>query len=517
MREVKPAQSVHRRVMWVVALAVTMLGATSGPAMAATLFDKGSLMFNSSTPQTLTLSSDDGAAVNGPVTLLTGSGVAGTVPFTATGSCAGATKAPPVTKPIPCTLSVTYTGAAGATAGAQLSVSTTSGSKAVLLRANSPKATVCPTQGSTDCKASATIPTAFTAAVGAPTQQVFDIKAGPDGTAPLTVSGVTAAAPYTVDASSCSGIAPGGRCSAIVTFNPTAAGTYPATLTINSNDQISPGPSVSITGTATAAGAIPTPTIPGTIPGTLPGTSPGTTPGTATKRAGVTGFRFSARSVAPGGKGTFRFTLERPGPRHHLDRSQGAWQAGQVPPRREHHRRVGEDRREQHEVQRQDQGQGAQGRHLPSHDLDDEQGRCGREALRDIHRQEEEALAALAGSGPDQRRRTQVRPAPPFGGAESLNEVQGAGDPGRRATAGGIRQRAVGRGCVRIDHGGVATLGDDAERHHEDTHGKPGNHRAYEKNHHGHSSRARRPACRPSQAGRRMFEPARQATAAGGP
>ena len=58
--------------MWVVALAVTMLGATSAPAMAVTAFDKGSLMFNSATPQTLTLSSDDGASVNGPVTLLTG-------------------------------------------------------------------------------------------------------------------------------------------------------------------------------------------------------------------------------------------------------------------------------------------------------------------------------------------------------------------------------------------------------------------------------------------------------------
>lgn len=298
--------------MWVVALAVTMLGATSAPAMAVTAFDKGSLMFNSATPQTLTLSSDDGASVNGPVTLLTGAGTAGAVPFTATGSCTGATKTPPVTKPLPCTLSVTYTGGAGATAGAQLSVSTTSGSKAVLLRANAPKATVCPTQGSTECKASTTVPTAFTTTAGVPTQQVFDIKAGPDGTAPLTVSSVTAAAPYTVDVSACSGIPPGGRCSAIVVFNPTAAGTFPATLTLNSNDPISPGPSVTVTGTASSAGTAP-PTLPGTIPGipATPGTT-GTTPGTATRRASVTGFRFSARSIAPGSRGTFRFTLAAP-------------------------------------------------------------------------------------------------------------------------------------------------------------------------------------------------------------
>ena len=47
-------------------------------------------------------------------------------------------------------------------------------------------------------------------------------------------------------------IAPGGSCQISVTFNPTAAGSLPTTITIASNDPITPAYTENITGTGVA-------------------------------------------------------------------------------------------------------------------------------------------------------------------------------------------------------------------------------------------------------------------------
>lgn len=327
MRNATAPQSMSRRATRIVALTVIMLGATSANAIAApTGFDKSSLSFDASgDKQTLLLSTTEGGQVTGPATLV-GPGGSGAAPAgfsVPTDQCG---KDATVAKPNSisssgCKVGVKFNGSTKA--GAQLTIDTTKGKQTVLLRANAPKATVC-AAGSTTCGASVTLPAALSTTVGTSRTQTFDIvNGGPDGSAkaPLAVDSVAASAPYSADVSGCATVAAGARCTVTVTFNPTAAGSFPATLTVNSDDPITPGPSVSIAGTAEAASVAPAPTPPGTVPpGTVPPSTgskpatpkPGSKPAAATKRASVTGFKFSAQSIAPGGEGKFRYTLAAP-------------------------------------------------------------------------------------------------------------------------------------------------------------------------------------------------------------
>jgi len=71
------------------------------------------------------------------------------------------------------------------------------------------------------------------------------------GTANLTVTGVTATAPFAATNTCTSAVAPGGICTVSVTFTPTAAGSAIGTVTITDNTAASSV--VSLTGTATAA------------------------------------------------------------------------------------------------------------------------------------------------------------------------------------------------------------------------------------------------------------------------
>jgi hypothetical protein len=323
MHDVTLAQPIRRSATCVV-LAAIMLGTTSAAAIAApTGFDKAGLSLDASgAKQTLTLSTTEDAQVTGAA-MLVGPAGSGAAPAGFTMPSDNCGKGATVTKPKSiasggCKVTVRYTGST--LAGAQLTIDTTAGIQSVVLRANAPQATVCASQ-STVCGTSLTMATPLSATVGAaPTVQTFDVVNDASAKASLSVASVSASPPFSADVSGCSAVAVGARCTVMVTINPTVAGSFPATLTVTSNDPISPGPSVSLLGIASAAPTPvgPPPVAPGPVsPGTgstpaAPKPKAGTTAATATRRASVTGFKFSARSIAPGSSGKFKYTLSAP-------------------------------------------------------------------------------------------------------------------------------------------------------------------------------------------------------------
>ncbi|HEX4363423.1 MAG TPA: hypothetical protein VHZ75_02670 [Solirubrobacteraceae bacterium] len=311
MRESRPAHTFRRRTISIAAIAVTALGATSAQALAATFTpNSSSFLFENTTaqPVTFTAGADGPVSVTGPATLV---GPAGSGPAPAgfainsDGCGAGATPGAPksIAASGTCTVSVSYTGPTAPPAGAALNINTADGTKGVLLRAYSGKSTVC----TPSCATKGML--TFSSVAGTPQVQTFEIKNGTSGATNLSNIGVVATGPYTADASGCSApLGPNFHCSIIVTFNPTAAGSFPGTLKITSDDPI-PGPTVTVNGTATARAVAPPSQLPGTNIG--PGTSPGTS--SVGKKPSVTGFTFSPKSITIGGKGSFKYTLAAAG------------------------------------------------------------------------------------------------------------------------------------------------------------------------------------------------------------
>ena len=197
-----------------------------------------------------------------------------------------------------CTFQITFVASTTtAVGGSGMKVETSIGTKGLLLRGNAPVGSFQPN----------TI--TFAGVVGQTSApQAVTLENGKSATGTMSGISIQVTGPFSVDSPTCADLPVGGQCVVNVTFTPPAAGSFTGKISLTSNDPIIPGASATLTGTATARGATPIPTGPGTTPGT---TTPGTTtPGSTTpKRAAVTGFKLSPRSILTGGTGKFRFNL----------------------------------------------------------------------------------------------------------------------------------------------------------------------------------------------------------------
>lgn len=237
--------------------------ATAGLAASAASLAFGSTAVGATngnaSPASATITNNSAAAVT-----IAGIGKAGTnaTEFTATGTCVSAT---PVQLAVgaACTLGATFTPAAVGTRTATLTV-----------QSNAPTNPSIALSGMGSATAAATVALsrssiAFPTQTIATTSTAQDVAVRNSGTAALTITQVEAAPmPEFAASSTCVGtLLPGGSCSVVVVFTPSAAGartgsvtitasTGPATVALSGNSVLTPTPIVTPADTSLALGSV---------------------------------------------------------------------------------------------------------------------------------------------------------------------------------------------------------------------------------------------------------------------